>query len=204
MFATLMAFAARDRPRSPTCTGAESRSRVAAASCSCWRRSRVVPAPDDRRLPDRVPHARRRHRRRRRGGRSRRTCRAGSRSCSSATQLSSTRSSPARRDDRRRGCCSGWPTRRGGSGAGALFWPVLVFTGFVVFGLVRGQVLGGGDTRIAIFEARPLLYLPLVYILVTNLLTTRRQYQRLLLLAFVGDRRSRASSRSRTTAGSPT
>jgi O-antigen ligase len=67
---------------------------------------------------------------------------------------------------------------------GALFTPLMVFTGFVVFGLLRGKFLGAGDTRIALFEARPLLYFPLVYILVTNLLTTRRQYKILLLLAF--------------------
>jgi O-Antigen ligase len=67
---------------------------------------------------------------------------------------------------------------------GALFVPLMVFTAFVVLGLVRGVFLGNGDTRVAIFEARPLLYLPLVYILITNLLTTRRQYKLLLLLAF--------------------
>ena len=39
--------------------------------------------------------------------------------------------------------------------------------------LLRG-IATGGDTRVAIFEARPLLYIPLVYILVTNLLETRR------------------------------
>jgi MFS family permease len=72
-----------------------------------------------------------------------------------------------------------WRFRRG-----ALFVPLMIFTGFVVAGLVRGKMFGGGDTRVALFEARPLLYLPLVYILVTNLLTTRRQYRLLLLLAF--------------------
>ena len=35
------------------------------------------------------------------------------------------------------------------------------------------------------FEVRPLLYLALIYMLVTNLLTTRRQYVRLVVLAFV-------------------
>jgi hypothetical protein len=67
---------------------------------------------------------------------------------------------------------------------GALFTPMVVFTGFVIFGFLRGKVLGNGDTRIAIFEVRPLLYLPLVYILITNLLSTRRQYKIVLLLAF--------------------
>ena len=67
---------------------------------------------------------------------------------------------------------------------GRLFVPVMVFTAFVVIGLMRG-VAAGGDRRIAIFEARPLLYIPLVYILVTNLLVTRAQYRRLMLMAFV-------------------
>ena len=67
---------------------------------------------------------------------------------------------------------------------GALFTPMMVFTGFVLFGFFRGKFLGSGDTRVALFEGRPLLYLPLVYILITNLLTTRRQYKLLLLLAF--------------------
>jgi O-antigen ligase len=72
-----------------------------------------------------------------------------------------------------------WRFRRG-----ALFWPLMVFTGFVFVGVFRGKFLGAGDTRVALYEARPLLYLPLVYVLITNLLTTRRQYRILLLLAF--------------------
>jgi O-antigen ligase len=67
---------------------------------------------------------------------------------------------------------------------GRLFWPVLTFGAFVCFGFLRGK-MGGGDTRIAIFEGRALLYVPVVYILITNLLTTQRQYRRLLLLAMV-------------------
>ena len=57
----------------------------------------------------------------------------------------------------------------------------MVFTGFVLIGIVTGKS-SGGDTRVAIFEFRPLLYIPIVYILLTNLLTTRRQYRRLMLL----------------------
>jgi hypothetical protein len=72
-----------------------------------------------------------------------------------------------------------WRFRRG-----TLFWPLMVFTGFVFVGVFRGKFLGAGDTRVALYEARPLLYLPLVYVLITNLLTTRRQYRILLLLAF--------------------
>jgi O-antigen ligase len=68
---------------------------------------------------------------------------------------------------------------------GNVFTPLAVFTGFVVAGLFYGVFVMGGDTRAAVFEVRPLLYLPLIYILVTNLFETRVQYQRLLLLAFV-------------------
>ncbi|MGH9270600.1 MAG: O-antigen ligase family protein, partial [Ilumatobacteraceae bacterium] len=72
-----------------------------------------------------------------------------------------------------------WRFKRGG-----LFIPLVVFTGFVVFGFLRG-VSGGGDRRVAIFESRAMFYLFVVYLLVTNLLTSRRQYQRLVLLALV-------------------
>lgn len=68
---------------------------------------------------------------------------------------------------------------------GALFWPVVIFMFFVLTGFAYGQFYGGGDRRIAIFEARPLLYIGLIYVLATNLLTTRRQYQVLLALSFV-------------------
>jgi hypothetical protein len=67
---------------------------------------------------------------------------------------------------------------------GTLFWPVMVFTGFVTLGFLYGAATGG-DRRVAIFEARPIFYIALFYVLTTNLLTTRRQYERLLCTAFV-------------------
>ena len=72
-----------------------------------------------------------------------------------------------------------WRFRRGG-----LFVPLMVFSGFVLLGFFKGRFLSGGDTRVALFEVRPLLYLPIVYILITNLVITRRQYKLLLMLAF--------------------
>jgi hypothetical protein len=63
-----------------------------------------------------------------------------------------------------------WQFRRG-----TLLVPLLVFSGFVVFGLVRGY-LHRGSTNVALWEARPLAYLPIVYVLVTNLFTSSRQY----------------------------
>lgn len=53
-----------------------------------------------------------------------------------------------------------------------LFWPALIFMGFVVFGLVYG--LGrGGNVNVGLWEARSIFYLPLMLILVSNLLTKR-------------------------------
>jgi O-antigen ligase len=68
---------------------------------------------------------------------------------------------------------------------GRMFWPILIFTGFVVFGYARG-ISSGGDRRVAIFEGRALFYVFVVYVLVTNLLSTRRQYVRLFMTAMVG------------------
>jgi O-antigen ligase len=64
---------------------------------------------------------------------------------------------------------------------GRLFWPVMAFAGFLFLGLLYGLATGG-DRYAATWEFRPLLYLPVVYILVSNLLTTRRQYHRLAML----------------------
>jgi O-antigen ligase len=69
-----------------------------------------------------------------------------------------------------------WTFRRG-----TLFTPIMVFSGFVLLGFLRGQA-SGGDRRVAIFEMRALLYVALVYVLVTNLFHSRQQYQRLLLV----------------------
>jgi O-antigen ligase len=68
---------------------------------------------------------------------------------------------------------------------GRMFWPIMLFTGFVLFGFVRG-IASGGDKRIAVFEGRALFYVLVMYLLVTNLLTTRRQYVRLVMVAMVG------------------
>ena len=54
----------------------------------------------------------------------------------------------------------------------ALFAPIMVFTGFVVAGFLRGQA-SGADRRIAIFEGRSLFYIAVIYVLVTNLFWSR-------------------------------
>lgn len=63
-----------------------------------------------------------------------------------------------------------WRVRRG-----ALFAPLAVFMAFVALGLVNGFA-GGGDVQVGLWELRPLVYLAVIYALVTNVFTTRRQY----------------------------
>ncbi len=65
---------------------------------------------------------------------------------------------------------------------GPLLRPLLVFSGFVALGFVYG-IGSGGDVRVAIFEVRPLVYLPIVYMLVSNFCTTAGHYRRLLWTA---------------------
>lgn len=67
---------------------------------------------------------------------------------------------------------------------GRLFTPIALFTFFVVLGFMWG-IARGGDKRIAIFEGRALFYVLVMYVLITNLLSTRRQYVRLVLVAMV-------------------
>lgn len=63
--------------------------------------------------------------------------------------------------------------------AGDLFWTAVLFTAFVLFGLVYG--LGtGGNVNIALWEARPILYLPLMLVLTSNLLTKREHFSHLM------------------------
>lgn len=60
-----------------------------------------------------------------------------------------------------------------------LFWPALVFMGFVVFGLVYG--LGrGGNVNVGLWEARSIFYLPLMLILVSQLLTKQAHITNLM------------------------
>ena len=68
---------------------------------------------------------------------------------------------------------------------GPLFRPLLVFTGFVMFGFMYG-VARGGDMRVAVFESRALMYIPIVYFLVSNTCHTARQYRALLWTAMAG------------------
>lgn len=62
---------------------------------------------------------------------------------------------------------------------GTLWGPVVLLGLAVVYGLVRG-LAAGGDRRVALFDARPLLYVPIVYLLATNLFSSFRHYGRVV------------------------
>jgi hypothetical protein len=73
-------------------------------------------------------------------------------------------------------------TRRNPLVRGQFFWHLMVFSVFVLLGLMWG-VGRGGDIRVAIWEVRPFLYLPIVYLLVINCCRTRKQFRQLLWTA---------------------
>lgn len=68
--------------------------------------------------------------------------------------------------------------------SGPLFWPVMVFTAFVILGLAYG-LARGGDTNIALWEVRPILYLPIMLVLVSNLLTKREDVSHLMWVIMI-------------------
>jgi O-antigen ligase len=61
---------------------------------------------------------------------------------------------------------------------GPLFRPLMVFTGFMILGLVYG-LAKGGDSNVALWEIRAMLYLPVLYVVFTNLFRQRRDYERM-------------------------
>jgi O-antigen ligase len=67
---------------------------------------------------------------------------------------------------------------------GSLFWPVVIFFGFMTFGLLFG-LARGGNSNAAFWEFRAVAYLPIIYLLVTNLFETRKQYVRLYWLIMI-------------------
>jgi hypothetical protein len=69
---------------------------------------------------------------------------------------------------------------------GDLGWPVSLFFVAVLFGLLRGAV-GGGDTYIAFWEARSLLYVGICYLLAANLIRTRRDVAFLLGMLLIAN-----------------
>jgi O-Antigen ligase len=65
-----------------------------------------------------------------------------------------------------------------------LLWPIVSFTGFLVYGLFRGIIMLRGDTRIAVLESRPLFYILLMFV-VTSLACTDEAHYRHALYAIV-------------------
>ena len=65
---------------------------------------------------------------------------------------------------------------------GPLYRPLMVFTGFVMFGALYGTARGG-DTRVAVFEVRPFFYLAIFYLLASNYCRTATHFRRLLWTA---------------------
>jgi hypothetical protein len=67
---------------------------------------------------------------------------------------------------------------------GPLFWPALVFIGFITFGLGYG-ILRGGNLNIALWEARPIYYLLAMLVLTSNLIRTCGQVSKLIWIAMI-------------------
>lgn len=65
---------------------------------------------------------------------------------------------------------------------GRLFGPMMIFTLFLFFGLAHGLTSGGGNSQAALWEIRAVLYLPLGYVLLMNLVDRAEQYLRLYAL----------------------
>ena len=60
-----------------------------------------------------------------------------------------------------------------------LFWPVMIFTGFLGFGLLYG-ISQGGAANIAMWESRPIFYMTAMFLMSSNLLTERKHYNILI------------------------
>lgn len=67
---------------------------------------------------------------------------------------------------------------------GSLFWPVMTFMVFTIFGLGYGLATGG-NTNIALWEARPIFYMVAMFFLASNLLEKREHIDHLLWIAMI-------------------
>lgn len=67
---------------------------------------------------------------------------------------------------------------------GPLFWPTLLFTFFVMFGLSYG-LTHHADSKIALWEVRVILYLPAMLLLTGNLIKTRQHLNTLIWIAML-------------------
>ncbi len=68
--------------------------------------------------------------------------------------------------------------------ASELFWIALIFIGFICFGVIYG-IGTGGNITIALWEARPIFYLPMMLILTNNLITEREHVHNVMWAAML-------------------
>ncbi|MEM7127645.1 MAG: O-antigen ligase family protein [Chloroflexota bacterium] len=68
--------------------------------------------------------------------------------------------------------------------AGELFLPAIFFCFFLVIGLMYGLATGGSPV-IALWESRPIFYLPVMLVLTSNLIQERTQIKRLIWICMV-------------------
>lgn len=78
-----------------------------------------------------------------------------------------------------------WGQRRLVFYGGPLFWPAIVFSAFISFGLVYG-IATGGDPVIALWSVRGIYVMPLMLILTSNLIEDRDQMRCLVWWAVAG------------------
>lgn len=69
--------------------------------------------------------------------------------------------------------------------SGSLLAPMLVFTGFVAYGLIYG-LMSGGDKIVGLWEARAIFYLPAMFILTSNLIETREHVTHVMWAVIIG------------------
>ena len=66
-----------------------------------------------------------------------------------------------------------------------MFWPIMTFAAFMVYGLVWGIVRGGANINIGLWEVRPILYMPAIFILASSLLETRQHINNIYWILIV-------------------
>lgn len=67
---------------------------------------------------------------------------------------------------------------------GQMFWPVLIFAAFAIYGLVYGLATGG-SSNIALWESRPIFHMIFVFFLTTNLIQKREHIKILIWVAII-------------------
>jgi hypothetical protein len=68
---------------------------------------------------------------------------------------------------------------------GSLFWPAIIFLGFVIAGLIYG-LFSGGNYNIALWQVRPMFYMVAMIVFISNLLEKREHVSNLIWFAMLG------------------